>query len=370
MKVQALYLHGGWNLNYPFSPRLWSVEEWIKWLRLISKSGVERLYYWPAFELFSHQPQEEELAYLLRLQKMVKAACRIGIRVLLGRSVNTVLSPVNENKPFYLRNQNDLESVHPLSQEMQERVYQPLSDYLGQFDGLYGWWLIDRDPGDSYDLPGSVFVECAERMFSYCPGGTEKITYWLWGGWTRESHAPEGWREKEQKYWLDLIDALESSSLKDKVEYLACWKGHHKSLKNVLHKTWYFPYNYLEPEPSLPWTANIDENPSEYLWDICPDLPLLLNMQTPCLRTAALMKISNSSSLEEPAADFGTTKWSEVEDTWCWSDDSLKDLRTEWQALFNSIKINQDVEKAIIRWRKFCGMPDVFRRGYLHQLMR
>lgn len=330
-------------------------------MKLVSSVGLKNLYIWPGFEFFSFNGDKTEERFMKTIKDVIKLAAELGISINLGRGPNGVLGKKAKNMEFIQRGQQHLTYVMPGSEEYNSEIIQPLKKVLSTLDGFDGWWVIDRDPGRSFGTSTDKFVDIFSSLCLICPTSTKKFTYWMWGGWTEEINSKPGWRENRQNYWSDVVTSLENVTLPGDLEYLICWPGHLKSHKNVPMHSLYFPYNWLEPEPSLPWSETFLEQRQSYRWKTDPSMPTLLNMQTPCLRTPSLI------SLQKKWSDKSSrVTWDQIEACWCWSYESLEKLKPIWLKVDEGLhkgNLNQDT---MIKWRNHTGFQTYSRRGVLH----
>lgn len=354
MTVRAVYLHLGWSMAHPFSPRRWTVEEWRRWVDQLPGAGVNRLVLWPMFELIGPEPDAGERDWL-EVLRAVRGQCRArDMEFFLGSSPNAAARPSALAVPFADRDARQLDFVHPEAPEFKGAVLEHRLRLLQACGGADGWWWIDGDPGVSLGTAPSAFARLVADFDRLATPSFPALrtAYWMWGGWTDRRGEPAGWRERPQDYWSAPARLLLDSPLAPRLEFWCCWPGHAASLPAGA-RALSFPYNRLEPEPSIPWTAH----------DGGPAGGDILNLQTPCLRTPAL---------------FGEEGWEAVERRWCWSAGSLERIRPAWRRLSGAVSaLEADradpsgraaFRAALAAWRDLTGFRCPARRGLLRQL--
>lgn len=357
MKVETLYLHMGWAMNYPFSPRTWSAEEWQAWIKILGNSALKRLMVWPGFEFVDHSNENEIRTLQERCHTIVSCCHEHGLEVWLGRSVNTVLK--DAKLPLDQRDVRNTTTVDVGDNAaFKNSVCDPLAKMIADLPPFEGWWCIDRDPGACHGRPASCFADALESMLEQCPGRPRPI-YWMWGGWSDESNAPSGWRERAQTYWSDAHRAC-AEKFGAELLTLCCWPGHLHSLTTP-NEHQLFPYHGLEPEPSIPFSAHPNEE--RYHFELsASDQPIVLNIQTPCLRTPNLI-----GTLENNNWDWHEPKQQELRKYWVWDENALTNTIKLWNHVRSELERPSFDQNALKAWIQFCGANFPSKRGRLHR---
>lgn len=351
--MKTLYVHLGWDMPYPFSPRYWSQKEWDRWVSLISKAGIERLMVWPGLEFILIYEANEWTEFRERVRRITAACSKHGLQVWMGRSANGVClkSSVSQNR----RSVKDIEYIHPDSAQFDDCILRPISDIFSDELRPHGWWVIDRDPGDSFDTKPNTFSRILSNQTK--AAGAELSIHWMWAGWTKELNQPSDWREKPQEFWIEAIKSCQEE-IGENLRHLACWPGHLKALEQCRARGFFFPYHFLEGEPSLPYSYHKSEkNCSFGSADSLSDISVL-NIQTPCLRTPHLIRLLQGKS-------NASTTWEEIEDTWCWSKESLETIHQPWKEISESLANKSRNLDAITRWSRLFSSSPPPKRGVL-----
>lgn len=342
-------------MRYPFSAKKWSIDEWDKWLTLLKEHGLKRLMLWPGFEFFDETLDKETDDWLEVLADIIKKCKLKSIEVYLGRSPNGYIE--SSSKKIGKRNQHDLTYCDPCSEKYLDKILIPQERILKRLPTIDGWWVIDSDPADAMDLDENHFAKCFEHYRSILPVETS-LVYWMWGGWTNLKSQEKDWRTHEQTFWK--IAAEKIIEIEPQVEFLCCWSGHGKSLRNIDNKKTYFPYHKLEPEPSIPFIYHPDEIDNSESWSEIKNSDIILNMQTPCLRTSRLLEYLTQGCFSNQQTEIET-----IADNWCWNEQSLLDLRLNLNNLGQNEVYESMSSEAINRWKNYIQMDDVVKRGYL-----
>jgi len=364
MKVtNSIYVHLAWPMEYPYSPRTWSLEEWDIWLSLIKNNGVDRVVFWPLFEAISTRFDSNDIDWLTKVKKIVSISKKKGLEIFLGGSVNTCISEDEYSKPFVLRNSAKEFSWRVGSAEYEikcKEKYLKCIEFIGDIDG---WWYLDRDPGNAFDTAPKEwmndYLDFAKRA------NVNKYCLWMWGGWTTELGAFEGWRSKQQQYWIEESKYFEELLSDYERETWVCWPGHILSCSAHNKSIQYFPYNVTEPEPSIPYPERKNELDYHMAVDTGGDLPIIYNLQTPCLRTSSLLRMIKTNSFKKM-----NTSIEEIENCWCWNRESFESLKENLTVLENKLSVQQvDLAVEIKKWQEHIGFKNTIKRGYLFELL-
>jgi hypothetical protein len=379
--MKIVYVHMGWPMAYPFSPRTWSQVEWERWLTLMQKNGVEKVMLWPGYE-FIDPDSSSEIETMAEWTRFIIHTCHtVGLGLWLGRSINAVCNN-NKNK-LACRDVRDTETILINSQEYSNKIAKLLQYIFKNCQNFEGWWCIDRDPGACMGTTPQAFAKAYEAQFKAVHKAQQAI-YWMWGGWTDILNQQAQWREKPQAFWKNCVS--EMLKLFPDLHLLYCWPGHVASLEGLNKgniNAHAFPYHFGEPEPSIPWTHAGPLEPS-YNFNLitnktlkaCGPQESIFNLQTPCLRTPYLIQCLSGNS------DVATSL-EDIEKSWCWSESSLQKLRENWSALHDTLQTMQksssprsctlepdtsaQLAYSLTDWINFTGAHYPSKRGYLHE---
>lgn len=372
--MNIVYLHLGWAMNYPFSPRTWSMAEWSCYLGHLKVQAVDTLMLWPGFEFIDIASLEEWQIMQKWIQDLLNTCHQQKLKVWLGRSINAYC--LHPNKPFHQRDVRDCRYLSPLDPEYSKTILSPLRFIFNNSVPFEGWWCIDRDPGNSFDTSSQVFAEAIHSQIECLPS-IHRVLHWMWGGWTQAMGQQQDWRQQKQDFWTDAAMACEQLFEHEATDlhHLCCWPGHLKSLSiNSPHHI--FPYHRCEPEPSIPWSYEACESNHHEEQMLTPQPEqMIYNLQTPCLRTHHLLQLfkKDTSPRDQTSLplELKSTKWNNIEELWCWNDESLETCKTSWMELkahLHAPSLEQR-KKSIEKWKRYVGCDFPTRRGFLHELL-
>ena len=351
--MKTLYLHLGWSMPYPFSPRTWSSEEWEAWISLIAKGGVERLMVWPGLEFIDWNSEEELTEMRLRIHAISRACHLNGLLLWMGRSANGFCKAAK--RPLDQRDASDLDFLHPNDPQFKDLILNPIEKVFKDVS-LDGWWVIDRDPGHSFDSNAEAFAQIMNQQ-SQATDASRSV-HWMWAGWTTNENQPDDWREQAQPFWIEAIRETRRV-IKQGLIHLACWPGHIKALDSLGEEYIPFPYHHLEAEPSLPFSYCLDEldrSHQDLAWS--REGPWVMNIQTPCLRTSHLMSLLSDQEMK-------TTEWEDIESNWCWSAESLEKMKKPWMDLERELQVSKPSPLALKHWKDAVSPHPPMKRGLL-----
>ena len=348
----------GWAMNYPFSPRTWSRDEWMRWTELLPQWGIKKLFVWPGLEFVNFHDQGEWEAMIELCFKIIESAKKAGLDIILGRCLNGICE--HQESDLFSRDARDLSFVDVGSDSFHEKIIAPLSRAFEALPSIDGWWCIDRDPGRSLGRSGADFAKAFYELHrGVCPQA--RAYYWMWAGFTERCDQAEGWRDVEQSFWTEAVKEAQNL-FGEQLELIACWEGHFASIKGLEQRVSYFPYHFLEAEPSLPFSYVEGELNHQ---TPCRPSPLsqevMLNLQTPCLRTPRL------KAIQMKEGDQGTS-FEDLEKLWCWSESSLRKTQVIWADLMKAIEAKALNEKLLTEWREHTGATFPIKRGHLYEL--
>lgn len=300
--IRGMYAHLHWSYNRPYALRSWELQDWKRYIDLLTHLGFNTLQIWPMMELLPHPLSAEDAAYLQRYAEIVRYAREErGMRVFIGSCPNNITEdargvPIAEREYFEFEKRLD-----PADPGNLQRILDFRSDLYRTVKDADGYWMIDGDPGGWKGSPSSDFVNILrghraliDQYGRHSP--PQPLIYWMWYSWgtgTRE----ENWRNTLR----DMKERLPEPWLLH-----ACLPGHLDALRelNLLQKAIYFPYNLVETEPSAPLTELRFGGVSEAA-RITSDAKLrglLGNAQTPLAQLPNIAALAAASWGESPAS--------------------------------------------------------------------
>ena len=358
--MKVVYVHMGWSMSYPFSPRTWSLSEWQRWFLLLRENGVETIMLWPGYE-FIDPESNGEIDTMARWTRQIIDTCHsTGLRLWLGRSINAVA--VRHHKCLLQRDVRDTSEVAVTTQAYQSKVISVLERLFKDTPRFEGWWCIDRDPGACLGSSAQDFSKAFKEQFSAVQHAQEAI-YWMWGGWTDVLNQEASWRTQSQSFWQEAIACLGVDF--QKLRVLCCWPGHGASCPDHVEQRYAFPYHFGEPEPSIPWSYMGEQEPN-YHYDFMEKVEfqtsvyrdVIFNMQTPCLRTPYLLQCIRKG----PSVP---TLWEELERSWCWSESSLNKLHQQWHLMREACAHSKPKSSSLSDWIDYTASDFPHKRGFL-----
>lgn len=347
----SLYMHMGWPMNYPFSPKTWSMSEWNSWIDWVSELGVRELILWPAFEMLDSLDDPDQFTWVKKVSEIIRKCHANGLSIALGRSANAYA----DGSVFYSqRHQHTLNYCFPEEETYQVKIIDLLEKIFNELPSFDKWWVIDADPGNAMETEPKTLITCIKKQLELLPRETA-VAYWMWGGWTSLRGQKDGWRNEKQSFWIDALN--EFNQLERKKEVWYCWQGHLESLKNFEFEQKHFAYHFLEPEPSIPYPYHTDEKQSCLFTPDKTKGSLILNLQTPCLRNGTLENFIKYGSLKQREMQL-------LEKLWIWDREKYDEMYLKLKTLTQN-ESREIKKEALKEWQDYTGMPDVAKRGYL-----
>lgn len=298
--TRSMYAHLHWAYNNPYSLRTWSLEDWKRYIDLLSHLGYNAMQMWPMMELLPHPLSKEDEAYLKKYAEIIDYLHeQRGMKGFIGSCPNNITEDAR-GVPIEKREYFDFEKLlDPGKPENLKRIMEHRSDLYRTVPNADGYWVIDSDPGKWDGSPASAFVDILVGhrdlidRYGKRPG-EQPLIYWTWMGWgtgTRAQNIADavgGMVERVREPWMmtvfwgEHIDACEKYGLKDK----------------AIH----FPYGLIENEPCGPLTdMRIELLKREARWPIDNGLKAAQgNAQTPLLQLPNIVAYSMVLWGEDP----------------------------------------------------------------------
>jgi len=250
--MRSMYAHLHWSYNAPYALRSWQIEDWRRYIDLLTHLGFNTIQIWPMMELLPHPLSTEDEAYLRRYAEIVDYAHdQRGMKVFIGSCPNNITEDAR-GVPIARREYFDFEKLlDPGRPTELHRILDCRSDLYKTIPHADGYWIIDSDPGGWKGSPSSDFVNIliGHRGLIDKYGrrpAVQPVIYWMWFGWGTDS--------PEQNWRATLSDM--KARLKGSWQLHACNPGHIAACRELglLDRAYYFPYGTLEDEPCGPLT--------------------------------------------------------------------------------------------------------------------
>ena len=252
MATRSMYAHLHWSYNRPYALRSWQLDDWKRYIDLLTHLGFNTIQIWPMMELLPHPLSPEDRAYLERYAQIVDYAHRErGMKVFIGSCPNNITEDA-KGVPIDKREYFDFEKrLNPGEPAALQRLLEYRSDLYRTVPGADGYWMIDSDPGGWKGSPSSDFVDILvghrKLIDRYSSRPKEQpLIYWMWFGWGTSTQA-ENWKAT----LADMKQRLPGPWMVH-----ACNPEHLAVCRelDLLDRAIYFPYGTLEDEPSGPLT--------------------------------------------------------------------------------------------------------------------
>lgn len=252
MAIRGMYGHLHWSYHRPYALRAWQIDDWKRYVDLLTHFGFNRLQIWPMMELLPHPLSPDDGAYLRQFADIIEYAHRErGIQVVVGSCPNNITEDARA-VPIAQREYFDFEKrLNPGDPVQLKRILDHRSDLYRTLPSADGYWVIDSDPGGWKGSPSSQFVDILighrKLIDTLCARPKEQpLIYWMWYGWGTGTQ-PENWK-------ATLTDM--KKRLPEPWRLCACTPEHLAVCRemNLLDRTLYYPYNTLETEPGGPLT--------------------------------------------------------------------------------------------------------------------
>lgn len=291
--TRSMYAHLHWAYHHPYALRSWRIDDWKRYIDLLTHLGFNTIQIWPMMELLPHPLSVEDRAYLQRYAEIVEYAhTERGMKVFIGSCPNSIAED-SRGVPIEERDYWQFEQrIDPGSPEGLRRILEARGDLYRTVPNADGYWVIDSDPGGWPGSPVSDFVAilAGHRRLIDEHGvrpHEQSLIYWMWYGWGTGSHV-ENWR--------DTLNGLKQRVGEPWMLHV-CLPEQLPVCRELalLDRAIWFPYNLVETEPSAPLTELRFERIEESL-DIAFEAGLGAvqgNAQTPLLQLPNLARLSD-----------------------------------------------------------------------------
>ena len=250
--TRGMYAHLHWWYNHPYALRSWTLDDWKRYVDLLTHLGFNPIQMWPMMELIPHPMSPEDEAYLRKYAAVVDYVHeQRGMKAFIGSCPNNITEDAR-GVPIEKREYFDFEKrLDPGAPANLERILEYRSDLYRTVPHADGYWVIDSDPGGWKGSPASAFVDILVGhrglIDKFCrEPGRQPLIYWMWMGW--------GAGKLDQ----NLRDTLAGMVERINGPWLihVCWPEHVQACEalKLQDRAIYFPYNMVEDEPSGPLT--------------------------------------------------------------------------------------------------------------------
>ena len=295
----------GWAINYPYTFRTWTEEDWQKYLDMLSYQGVNLFYLWPFIEIMPVPLSPEDEAYLEECRRVVDyAQKKHGMEVWLMQCTNRVAKDRcgvadPRQRPYWRPSQEDLNPGNPEHFKAIMASREAMYRIINNADGVCN---IDSDPGflaeGTFDDYNKVLLGCRALLDRHNLNGkqTKLINWMLWGWGRKEKIQLEGLMDHQRLALRALIEGgplplwLISGQFP---EYLPMVRD-----EGLISRTVYLPYGIIEREPGYPVT-NVEIDAVRGIFNgpdaKSPDVAGIMgNVQTPLLQFPNLFYFTSS----------------------------------------------------------------------------
>ena len=295
----------GWAINYPYTFRSWTEEDWQRYLDMLSYQGVNLFYLWPFIEIMPVPLSPEDEAYLEECRRVVDyAQKKHGMEVWLMQCTNRVAKDRcgvadPRQRPYWRPSQEDLNPGNPEHFKAIMASREAMYRIINNADGVCN---IDSDPGflaeGTFDDYNKVLLGCRALLDRHNLNGkqTKLINWMLWGWGRKEKIQLEGLMDHQRLALRALIEGgplplwLISGQFP---EYLPMVRD-----EGLISRTVYLPYGIIEREPGYPVT-NVEIDAVRGMFN-GPDAKfpglagIMGNVQTPLLQFPNLFYFTSS----------------------------------------------------------------------------
>ena len=250
--LRGMYAHLHWHFDHPYALRTWSLDDWQRYVDLLAQMKLNLFQIWTMAAICPNPLSPEDEDYLCKYQAIVEYAREArGMEVWPGECANN-LAESDFGAPIEQREYFQVEVLkNPADRKQFQDVMDNRANMYRLIDNGDGYWIIDSDPGKWKGSPpaelADIFAGNRALMDQHTKKGADtKLVYWMWQGWgngTNEENwrgAIEGIRDKvHEPWWLT-----------------PCNEAHLNLVSEMgyLDRSVFFPYSYIEPEPSNPIT--------------------------------------------------------------------------------------------------------------------
>jgi hypothetical protein len=250
LDLRGVYAHLHWAYNHPYSLRTWSLDDWKRYIDLLTYLKVNLLQFWPMASILPVPLSDPDRAYLEKYREVVDyARNERGMTVMAVETPNTIAAG-DLGVPIEQRDYFEAEAVmNPGDPAQMDMIEAHRAQMYRAIPNASAYSIIDCDPGGWKGSPAEEFVDILlmNRGLLDGIGRTDaELIYWMWWGWGTE-------REKEN--WERVLEGMESR-LPEPWGLLVCNEDHLRLVarRGHLRRAVYFPYALVEDEPSPPYT--------------------------------------------------------------------------------------------------------------------
>ena len=284
----------GWAFKSPYSFRAWREVDWCRYLDILSYQGVNVFYLWPFIEIMPVPLSAEDQAYLEECRRVVDyAQQKHGMEVWIMQCTNRVAKDRcgvadPRRRPYWRPSQEDLNPGNPQHFQAIMESREVMYKIINNADGVCN---IDSDPGFYPGSPLSDYIKVLQGCRALLDrhnihGKQAKLINWMLWGWGRRNHFDsQGLAEHQLLTLRSLKQALPEPLwlLCHQAEWLPMCRD-----EDMIERTLYFPYGYIELEPSYPMT-NVQIDSIRSIFDartnkIPEPTGVMGNVQTPLLQ--------------------------------------------------------------------------------------
>lgn len=289
---RGMYAHLHWSYNHPYALRTWSIDEWKRYIDLLTYMKVNHFQFWTMAAILPVPLSEGDRAYLSKYYEIVDyARNERGMTVVPGECANNIAKG-DLGVPFEKRDYFEAEIVmDPNDPEQMAKVRESRKQMYETIPNGDGYWIIDSDPGGWKDSPAGQFVDILQmnkEILAEVGNPNAIIYYWMAFGWG-VGCTIEDWiasLEIKEKTWESVVACMKER-FPEPWGILAMSDDHLNAAANQgeLSRTIAFPYGFVEHEPAPPHThvrfATIKER-IDSLRECYPELyQIMANAQTP-----------------------------------------------------------------------------------------
>ena len=250
--LRGMYAHLHWQYDNPYALRSWSLEDWKRYIDLLTYMKVNLFQIWTMAAICPNPLSAGDEAYLRKYHEVVKYAREMrGMEVWPGECANNIAKS-DFGAPIERREYFQVESLqNPADPQQFQAIMDSRANLYRLINNGDGYWIIDSDPGGWEGSPAGeladIFAGNRALIDRHAALGRKaKLVYWMWSGWGKGT---------EEENWRGTI-----AGIRDKVPepwwLTPCNESHLQTVAAMgyLGKSVFFPYNAIESEPSNPFT--------------------------------------------------------------------------------------------------------------------